>query len=237
MSAGAPAVAGGQELAAGLRLLSLGFTPPDAESLEQLRRLTVFCARHAGEQGLAECLAELEHCLDDDDVLEQLRAEYETLFGGDVRVSPYEGSYEADPFRESRQMADIEGFYRAFGAVSHGPAAERPDHAGCELEFLSLLVAKRLQALEAGDQERADVCRDAEDAFLRDHLGRWAPWFCREVAGSTGSHLFRLLATAGERLIVAELAARGIEPAPVVARHRRLAVEADELTCGIDPPS
>lgn len=213
------------------RLLSLGFTPPDEEGLEQLRRLTVLSARTVQEEGLAELLGELEHLLDDDDVLDELAPEYEALFGGAVRCSPYETSYEVDPFRTSRQLADLAGFYRAFGADSSGPAAERPDHAGCELEFLSFLAAKRLEAEEADDAERVAVCLAAEEAFLRDHLGRWFPSFCREAAAAATSPVYRLLALAGERFVVAELARRGIEPAPLPPR-RRTAVEGDEIACG-----
>lgn len=220
-------------LAAGFRLLSLGFSAPDEESFEQVRRLTVFSARHAREEGLAELLAELEHELDDDAVLDEIAAEHERLFGRDVRIAPYEVSYEVDPFRQTRQLADIEGFYRAFGAASNGPAAERPDHAGCELEFLAFLVAKQLEAAEAEESERVEVCREAEDAFLRDHLGRWFPGFCRAVARETGSRIYRLLALIGERLVVAELAARGIEPATLpIRRPRPTSVEVDEIACG-----
>jgi TorA maturation chaperone TorD len=225
-------------LAAGLRLVSLGFTAPDEESLEQLRRLTVFCARHAREEGLAELLGELEHELDDDGVLDELAPEYQELFGGAVRIAPYESSYEVDPFRQTRQIADIEGFYRAFGAGSGGPAGERPDHAGCELEFLALLVAKRIQADEAGETEHAAVCLEAEDAFLRDHLGRWLPGFCREVARETSSPVYRLLALVGERLVVAELAERGIEPMTLpIRKAAATAVESDEIACGGGDPA
>ena len=214
------------------RLLSLGFTSPDEETVEQARRLCVLGARHVQEDGLAELLGELEHALDDDDLLDELQAEHDLLFGGAVRCPPYEGSYEADPFRQGRQIADLAGFYRAFGADSSGSAAERPDHAGCELEFLSFLAAKRLAALEAGDEEHAAVCLDAEETFLRDHLGRWFPAFCRDVAQATSSSAYRLLALAGERFVVAELARRGIEPAPLSLRRWLSAVEGDEVACG-----
>lgn len=221
--------------AAGLRLLSLGFTAPDAAGIEQLRRLTVLCARHADEEGLAEILAALEGELDDDEILGAMQVEYEALFGGTVRISPYESAYEVDPFRQARQMADIEGFYRAFGAASAGPAAERADHVGAELEFASLLLAKQLEATESGNAGQAAVCEEACDDFMREHLGRWFPAFCREVAAEAGLVVYRLLALAGERLVVAHLARRGIEPASLPL-HRRPAtvVEGDELTCGGD---
>lgn len=218
------------------RLVSLGFSPPDAETLEQLRRLTVLGARWAPEEGLAETLGELEHALDDDDLLPELQAAYEALFGGAVHVPPYEASYEPDPFRSGRQMADVAGFYGAFGAESRGPAAERADHAGCELEFMSFLLLKRSAAEQGGEEEHAAVCREAEEAFLRDHLGRWLPTFCREVAAATTSPVYGLLALTGERLVAFELAGRGIDALPVPPHRPRRGIEAeleaDELACG-----
>lgn len=214
------------------RLLSVGFTPPDDGSVEEMSVLTALAGRRACEEGLAELLAELELALNDEGAVAQLPAEYEGLFGGAVRCPPYEGSYEADPFRGSRQMADLAGFYRAFGAESSGPAAERPDHAGCELEFLSFLAARRLEAEEAGETESAAICLEAEDAFLRDHLGRWLPALCREVGEASSSPVYTLLAAAGERFVAAELARRGIEPALLRRRGRRSAVEGDAFACG-----
>ena len=213
------------------RLLSLGFSPPDETTLEQLRRLTVLAARTVEDAGLAELLVEL--ALDDDELLDELRASYEALFGGSVRVAPYDGSYEADPIRSSREQADVAGFYRAFGAEPSGPAAEWADHAGCELEFLSFIAALRLEAGEAGRHEQAAVCADAEAAFLRDHLGRWFPAFCRDVAAEADHAVYRLLGRAGERFVAAELARRRLDVRPV-SRGRRTAVEGDDVRCGAD---
>lgn len=73
------------------------------------------------------------------------------------------------------EMADVAGFYKAFG-VEMGPGAERPDHVTAELEFMNLLAVKEAVALQdEGAGEHAEVCRDASRAFLRDHLGRFAP--------------------------------------------------------------
>ena len=66
------------------RLLSLGFSAPDEETLEHLRRLTVLGARTVADESLAECLADLEHALDGDSLLDELRPAYEALFGGAV---------------------------------------------------------------------------------------------------------------------------------------------------------
>jgi TorA maturation chaperone TorD len=213
------------------RLLSIGFSAPDEEGVEGLQRLAALGARTVPDEGLAECLADLEHALEGEGVLAELAPAYEFLFGGAVRCPPYEGSFESDPIRSSRELADVAGFYRAFGAAASGPAAERADHAGCELEFLSFLAVKRLAAEEAGDADAAAVCADAETTFLRDHLGRWFAVFCREVAEASDAYVYRLLAVVGERFVAAELARRGIQASPVRPR-RRTAVEGDEVSCG-----
>ena len=161
----------------------------------------------------------------------ELAGEFVRLFDGEVRCPPYEGSYEVDPFRHARQMADVAGFYRAFGAEVSG---ERPDHAGAELEFLSFLSARRVAALADGRVEPAEVCARAEDAFLLDHLGRWFPAFCRKVAAETSSPFYAALARLGERVVRRELARRGLRPEPL-GKRVTWAVEGDAVECGGPP--
>jgi TorA maturation chaperone TorD len=222
-------------LALALRALSLGFTAPDAPLLAELRELAAALGSPGtlGDAALAELFADLALALDDDELTAALPAAHERLFGGAVRCSPYEGSYEADPFRSTRQLADLAGIYRAFGAGTGGPAAERADHVGCQLEFLSFLVARRVQAECSGDTAHGGVCREAEDALLSSHLGRFLPPFVREVLAEATSPVHRLLALAAERLLVGELARRGLEVRPLV-RRSRTAVEHDALECGGD---
>jgi TorA maturation chaperone TorD len=222
------ATASAVRLAALARLLSLGLDEPRAETRSELHALAL------GLVGQGR---------DDDDlgaVLEQLgrdddpRREHEALFGRDSSRPPYEGSYETDPFRQARELADVAGFYRAFGAEPSGPAAERPDHAACELEFLSFLVSRRLAAEAAGELEEAAICLRAEDAFLRDHLGKWLPAFWRDLAARTESPFYRALARLGESLIAEESASRGIEPQRLPRRGLRV-LEPDTVECGGAP--
>lgn len=156
------------------------------------------------------------------------------LFAGAVALAPYESSYERDPFRQARVIADVAGFYRAFGAGAHGPAAERPDHAGAQLEFLALLAERRVAALEAGDDELAERIREVEDAFLDEHAGRWLPGFFRALAAASAGSPLGLLGVVGEQVIVAELLARGLDgiSRPALDRARPTAVEQDDLPCG-----
>jgi TorA maturation chaperone TorD len=100
---------------------------------------------------------------------------------------PYETEYQpvTDAFFRAQEMADIAGFYRAFGLAVRRDLGERPDHIALELEFMALLLAKGRLAVAENDParsaQRAAVCDDAQIAFFRDHLGWWAGGFAQLV--------------------------------------------------------
>jgi TorA maturation chaperone TorD len=222
-------VESGTARAALWRLLSLGFAPPTDETLAEVAALADALVQLGAPLEVEELLAALRSSDRPD-----LEAEYQSLFGGGVAVAPYEGSYELDPLRQGRQMADIAGFYRAFGADPHGPAAERPDHLGCELEFLAFLELKQLVESETGDDDGARLADEIAEAFLHDHAGRWLPGFFAEVrvTAATGSP-FAALAAVGEGLVAAELERRALSPSPLPRRRRAtLPVERDSFDCG-----
>lgn len=107
---------------------------------------------------------------------EERRAQYTRLFSHSTsRDFPmFETAYTAkELFRQTEEMADIAGFYRAFG-VEAAPGAERVDHISAELEFMGFLAAKEAYARSGGSRNRVRQCRHAERLFLRDHLGGWA---------------------------------------------------------------
>jgi len=221
------ATQGGVALAALWRLLSLGFTAPTDETLAEVDVLA---------DGLIEAGARPEVA----DVLgaaraserEELGLQFAALFRGTVLVSPYEGSYEIDPLRQGRQMADAAAFYRAFGAEAHGPTVERPDFAGCELEFLSFLELRRLAAIEA-EEEGADLVEEIGDTFLADHAGRWLPTFFADVEREAAdAPFYRALAVLGARVMSDQLELRDIEPSPLPRRRTRSSVERDSFECG-----
>ena len=209
------------------RLLSLALATPSPELLEEMDALAEGMEQlpeaPAGLEALREALAGSSP--------EAIAASQARLFGGKVEVAPYEGSYEDDPFRQARQMSDVAGFYQAFGAAAHGPAHERPDHAGCELEFLAFLGARRLAAAEAARLDEVDLCLEVEEAFLHEHAGRWLPTFFRAVEKAAADDFHAALGRIGAEAVEAELSRRGIEPETLGPRARRLSVEADELEC------
>jgi TorA maturation chaperone TorD len=132
-------------------------------------------------------------------------------------VSPYETSHvKGDAFATSQLLADLAGFYRAFG-VDLADRRERQDHVAVQLEFLALLAAKEARALaslfgtrdEGGEpeshrtetlppslspsadtrsrhEEGVGIVRDAARAFWKAHTGRFAPAFFSRLAGLEG---------------------------------------------------
>jgi len=118
--------------------------------------------------------------------LESLQAEHRDIFG-------LTGSllYETElglphEFRQSQELADIAGFYRAFGFTAGGAIRERPDYLAMELEFMGLLTLKEAYAAESGNAERVEVCRRASISFLTDHLGRWIEVFAGGLSRAAG---------------------------------------------------
>lgn len=108
---------------------------------------------------------------------------YDELFG--LLLSrdcpPYETEYCPQTFsvHRSHQLADIAGFYQAFGLEPSRANPERADHIALELEFMSWLILKEERAVDSGIDGRsnAQICREAQQRFLADHLLWWAPAF------------------------------------------------------------
>lgn len=98
---------------------------------------------------------------------EYLLSEYDRLFRAS-EVWLYGTEYLAEnEFQRVNLLADISGFYRAFGLE---PDRDRPDLLASELEFMYYLILKRLHAFENGEREKALICLDAQKKFFTEHL-------------------------------------------------------------------
>ncbi len=152
--------------------------------------------------------------------LETLAAAHTRLFAGEVPCSTCETEHEFDAFAKARQLADIAGFYRAFGLKV---AADRPapaDAIATELEFLSHLAMRQAVASVNGWEDRGEICLDARRTFLEDHLGRWVPLFCATVAQlDDAASFYGAAAALCEQFLREEIADSGARPRPAMARR------------------
>lgn len=147
----------------------------------------------------------------------EIEAAYRQLFGLTAiseRCPACEIEYEPNldvTFRAQR-LADVAGFYRAFGMQLSARAGERLDHITVEAEFLYLLLTKEIVALEKNDREGAEVCRDARLKFFREHVGWWLPAFARLLSRVAPSTYYRELASLIAALSASERESLGLPP-------------------------
>lgn len=121
------------------------------------------CGTEVDIRPLAEAAEEMKTA-----AFDGLAVEYEKLTSPKMNFL-YECNYHP-PLISSVEMADVAGFYRAFGLDF---PSDRPDHVSMELEFMRIATMKEAKALMDGDGENAGICISAQKSFLSAHLGRW----------------------------------------------------------------
>jgi len=181
----------------------------DPEPYEELRNAA---AGHAAFRGLLPAIEETAKAAKAPNLSVRALEQEHTFLFRRAQAAPYEGSY-LPATRASLEMADIAGFLRAFGMTVR---SERPDHVVSELEFMALLCLKESLARGNGKETEAAICRDAQEKFLRDHLGRWPEAFHRSVARAAHLPVFPALAFLARRLVEIDAGVLGVSPEPIV---------------------
>ena len=222
--------------------LALGFRPPTAETVARLlapdaARALADIAAGLDEGDGADRLAGLVRALDVEPApsLEDLRLAHGRLLGHTARgaAPPYETEYGEDSlWAPQREMSDLGGFYRAFGLRLDPAARERPDHVACECEFLMVLTRKEARSLALGDVAMAEAAARAARLFLRDHLGRWAPAFGRQVARLDPGGFHGTLGALLAAFVTTECARTGVPAGPAFLRLRSDEPDATPAACG-----
>lgn len=141
------------------------------------------------------------------------RREYDRLFSHRTNIlcPIYEAEYDKHrAVGQGATLADIAGFYRAFGLELAVP--ERLDHLALELEFMSVLTYKEALALQNDLSERVELCRDAQQKFLEAHLGRWVEIFAQQIVRHSRSDVYSLLGHSLKEFIAAECQTLGARP-------------------------
>ncbi|MCL4831962.1 MAG: molecular chaperone TorD family protein [Caldilineaceae bacterium] len=160
---------------------------------------------------LAECGVSTERPLPLALSLPDLQERYRQSFGVAGSLC-YETEYGLPhEFRQSQELADLTGFYRAFGFDLGADVRERPDHIAVELEFMHILTLKETYALMGGKTEEAVICQEAQASFLADHLAHWLPLFAQSLLRNGGVDPYLTLARMTQVFVEAEVAALQVE--------------------------
>lgn len=155
---------------------------------------------------------------------EKVCEEYVQIFGHVISAEcpPYETSYgEAHVFQQTQEMADIAGFYRAWGIDIATDAHDRLDHISAECEFMSFLLLKLDYSLSKGEKEVEEICLDSSKKFLKEHLGKWTPIFSALVMRKSSGGLYHKAAKFLKEFIEKEAEIFGVEPVVYAEKELR----------------
>jgi DMSO reductase family type II enzyme chaperone len=221
--------------------LSLAFMYPERDAAWQLAEKASALTSEASRRGqgdVEQALLRVSGCLSDI-TNDGLVGEYVDVFGHSVsgECPQYETAYDqAHVFQQSHTLADLNGFYGAFGVVANPEIKERPDHISIELEFMHLLTLKEAYAqLNDHGQVKVDLCVEGQRTFLTDHLAPWIRSFVKRVSRKAGDgSVYGVLAHLLDLHMKEEFQAFSIRPAP--SRRTIMPVEQeDDLDCGAEP--
>lgn len=164
--------------------------------------------------------------------LDGLKRRFEEVFGHTIskQCPPYETEYGGmHLFQQSDFLADLGGFYRAFG-VEPRERADRLDHISIQLEFLHFLAFKEAHALQHHGEEKVQICREAQADFMEAHLGRWVSVFAERLERHDSGGLYGEAARLLSAFTEAEIRALSAEPAsvPDVSRGELLPMASDD---------
>ncbi len=224
--------------------LSVGLYAPSPASLERLcapatraaladaaRRLAPADEESPLRRSVAAWSARLAEPLE----IEDVESAYGRLFGHTARgeVCAYESEFGTEThFQQTARLADVGGFYAAFGLKQAEHRGERVDHVCSELEFLGFLARKEAFALHDGDPDMLRETRKATRLFLRDHLGRFARAFARQLADKDGDGFYARVADALFEFVTSECARTGVQPGAPFVTMRPDDDESTPLECG-----
>ena len=238
------------------RTLSIGFQPPTDERLHQIGARDGFRAVTAALQYLdgLQPRGRVRPETDQRPVLtaalhiasltvpgrEALSASFWRLFGHTTRglISACETEYGPDNgFHQPQQLADIAGYYFAFGLRPVVATDTRLDHIACECEFMDFLNRKQAHLVDRHDagadvSETLEVTEMAARSFLRDHLGRFGRACAARVAAEDGDGYFGALGRLLLAFVDTECARVGVEAGPVDLIVRPDEADDTPMACG-----
>lgn len=161
--------------------------PEEAKGAETVGEGQVLLDRYLAEIGLR----------DDKQVLSELATDFAGLFlnAGSRPVHPYESVYTSPERLMMQEARDrVRQIYAVAGLARSGSLPEPEDHIALEMEFMRHLCARTAEAIEERNAERVRAHLHLQQEFLKDHVLRWVPQFCEDLARNAATGFYRALA-------------------------------------------
>lgn len=185
------------------RLLSACLYPPSAEWGEA----NLFGHLKGALQALAPSVAARADAMEESLATlgeTELAVAHARLFVGpfSLEAPPY-GSFYLEP--EKKVMGEttvaVRQYYREAGLVLDEEFTELPDHMAVELEFLSYLLQRAIEAAMQGDDKSVATWTERRAGFLRCFLLGWHGAFCAAIRGQTDTPFYPAWADCLEAVI------------------------------------
>ena len=129
---------------------------------------------------------------------ERLIREYDRLFRAkDIWLYGTEYISEHE-FQRSNYLADISGFYKAFGVEIK---SDRPDSLEAILEFMHYLIYKEINAPST---EKAEICLDAQRKFFNEYVSVMAKAIAQKVIAQTQSSFYKTISLEMQEFLAEE---------------------------------
>ncbi|RJQ51539.1 MAG: molecular chaperone TorD [Nitrospiraceae bacterium] len=123
--------------------------------------------------------------------------DYSALFIGPFKLlaPPYGSTYlESERTVLGSSTIDAIKRYRSAGVEMDPGQKDIPDHIATELEFMYYLITKEIEAYRASNREEASKHLEAQQDFLKRHLGAWGPKFAADVKKGAKNPFYKNLA-------------------------------------------
>ena len=163
--------------AAWFKIFSLLFRFPDEEIVEHIKSAVTDLPAEVVDANLRSSVAAFKQAVANA-TSGNFVTEYSQLFTGAGLCRANENDFEKLSFSMTEKLADVAGFYDAFGFEVSADVGERPDYIGTELDFINLLLLKQAYALKLGWSDQAEITATALSSFTESHFAKWVPKLC-----------------------------------------------------------
>ena len=185
-------------------LASLFRAEPTAELLKALR-----------SDELQPLLADSDLTLDDDllgetedqALIEKLAIEFTALFlGPGGHISPHESVHASQRggILWGEETVKVKRYIESLGMTFSEEYQGLPDHISVELDLMANLAGHEARAWERRDHEQVANALEYQHEFMRDHLLRWVPIFCRKVIETAEIGFYRGVARVTRDFLASE---------------------------------